>query len=333
MLTIRAYRCTDEAELVGVWNAALPQDPVDAHTFRRKVLLDPSFDAERLLVAELDGRLIGFCLCLVRRVPLEGGDLDPTRGWITAMGVLPEHRRQGVGTALLEQARELLRAARREEVLIAPYTPNYFVPGVDEKHYAEGLAFLQKRGFEVIARPLSMDASIVLFDYAPYQPREDSLRERGTQVRSLRAHEMPLLLDFLRRHASPDWLRDARELLTDITRGLAVEDQVTVAVRGTGVSPVDDTSPSPAGRRCHDEGEIVGYCQFRGEHFGPFGVREDLRGQGIGTVLLAKCLQTMQRHGLHNAWVLWTSDETAERVYARFGFRETRRFAVVRGSV
>jgi ribosomal protein S18 acetylase RimI-like enzyme len=154
-----------------------------------------------------------------------------------------------------------------------------------------------------------MDANIVLLDYAPYRPREEALREQGIEVRALQGHEVPLLLAYLEAHASPDWLREARELLIDTTRGLASLDQITVAVQGDSV---------------------VGYCQFRGEHFGPFGVREDLRGQGIGTVLLARCLQTMRQHGLHNAWVLWTSDENAERVYSKLGFRKTRRFAVLR---
>ena len=312
MAMVRGYRHCDEASLLTLWNAALPHDPIDVRTFRRKVLLDPNFDPEWLLVAELDGRLAGFCLCLTH-----GGTINHrvpgASGWVTAFGVAPEFRRQGVGSALLARGLDLSRSAGCREVLIAPYTPNYFVPGVDATHYAEGLAFLQKRGFEVASRPLSMDANIVLFDYAPYQPREDTLRAQGIEVRSLQGHELPLLLAFLKGHASADWLRDARELLTDTTRGLASLDQFTVAVRGAE--------------------EIIGYCQFRGEHFGPFGVREDLRGQGIGTVLLAKCLQTMRQHGLHNAWVLWTSDENADRVYSRFGFRETRRFAVLKRSL
>jgi GNAT superfamily N-acetyltransferase len=195
-------------------------------------------------------------------------------------------------------------------VSIAPYVPHYFVPGVDERNYAEGLAFLQRRGFETVSRPLSMDANLVLFDYGPFAAREERLRAEGIDVRALLPHEFLPLLAYLREHASPDWLRDARELLTDITRGLATEAQFTVAVRG--------------------DRQIVGYCQFRGEHFGPFGVREDLQGRGIGTVLLAQCLQTMRRQGLHNAWVLWTSDEAAARVYGKLGFRETRRFAVLR---
>jgi len=308
-VTVRPYLCADEASLLDAWNASLPHDPIDASTFRRKVLLDPNFTRDRLLVAETDERIAGLCLCLVRRVPIEGGGLEPERGWITAFGVRPECRRQGVGSALLDRALELFREAGRREVLISPYTPNYFVPGVDVEHYAEGLAFLQKRGFEVIARPLSMDTNIVLFDYALWREREGRLREHGVEVRSLMPREMPLLLAYLREHTFADWLRDARELLTDVTRGLADIGQFTVAVR---------------------EGEIVGYCQFRGEHFGPFGVRPDSQGQGIGSVLLAKCLLTMKGKGLHNAWVLWTSDETAERVYSRFGFRETRRFSVLK---
>jgi predicted GNAT family acetyltransferase len=45
---------------------------------------------------------------------------------------------------------------------------------------------------------------------------------------------------------------------------------------------------------------------------------------------MVKCLQTMRRKGLHNAWVLWTSEETAQKVYSRFGFKETRRFTILR---
>jgi mycothiol synthase len=38
----------------------------------------------------------------------------------------------------------------------------------------------------------------------------------------------------------------------------------------------------------------------------------------------------MQRRGIHSVWVLWTSDENADKIYGRFGFKETRRFAVMR---
>jgi ribosomal protein S18 acetylase RimI-like enzyme len=57
-------------------------------------------------------------------------------------------------------------------------------------------------------------------------------------------------------------------------------------------------------------------------------VAEAFQNRGIGTVLLARALRSMAGQGTHNAWVLWTGDQAA-RLYARFGFRESRRFAVL----
>jgi len=306
---IRGYRGEDEGELLSVWNAALPFDTVDAAIFRRKVLLDPNFHADLLLVAESDHRIVGFCLCLIRRVPLEGTGLEPERGWITAMGVAPGADRRGVGAALLSTACELFVEAERTSVAIAPYAPNYFSPGVDVERYAWGLRFLQESGFETVSEAISMDANIVLLDTPCVQERAHGLRQRGIEVRNLLPGDIPALLRLLTESMPGDWLRHARELLTHSTYGLASLEQFSVAMLA---------------------GEAVGYCQFEGEHFGPFGVREDMQGRGVGTVLLGHCLQTMRRHGHHNAWVLWTGDETAEKVYNRFVFKVTRRFAVLR---
>lgn len=309
MVKVRGYRSSDEFQILKVWNESLPYDPIDFRIFRRKVLLDPNFDPNWFLVAEVDGQIVGFCLCLIRRVPMEKIGTEPERGWITAFAVHPKWRRKGVGTAILERAMELFCNANRTEVLISPYTPNYFVPGVDERNYTEGLDFLLKRDFEIVARPISMDANIVLFDYLTYAEREQKLKEQGIEIRNLQPQEIPDLMEFLKANMPGDWVRHARDLLMDITKGLGDYDQFVIAL---------------------NKGEIVGYCQFEGEHFGPYGVRRDMQGRGIGTVLMAKCLETMKRKGHHNAWVLWTSDETAQKVYSRFGFKETRRFAILR---
>jgi GNAT superfamily N-acetyltransferase len=312
-IAVRAYRGEDEGALLALWHAALPLDPLDPATFRRKVLLDSNFDPAWLLLAEAGGRLIGFCLCLIRRVPLEKTGMQPEAGWISAFGVHPEARRCGAGTALLDRALELFRAEGRQTVAIASYIPNYFVPGVDVNHYAEGLAFLQRRGFEELDRPMSMDTQLVGRDLEPFVARGQQLkRDHGVEVRPMRPTEIPDLMALLQAHMPGDWVRHAREVLLDVSRGQGDFDQFTIARLGD---------------------EVVGYCQFEGEHFGPFGVREGMQGKGIGTVLLATCLQAMQRRGLHTAFVLWTSDANADKVYSRFGFGETRRFSVVRRSL
>jgi len=308
-LVVRGYRGTDEAALLELWNAALPYDSIDLPTFRRKVILDPNFHPDWLLVAARAERLLGFCLCLIRRVPLEKTGLQEDAGWISAFGVQPAQRRQGIGTALLERALKLFAGAGRRTVSVATYVPNYFVPGVDVDRYADGLDFLRHRGFVEIDRPLSMDTHLVVRDLAPLLARRERLeREHAVVVRALQPHEIVDLMVFLQAHMPGDWVRHARALLADINDGRGQYDQFTVAVRAD---------------------QIVGYCQYEGEHFGPFGVRPDVQGRGIGTVLLATCLQTMRQRGVHTAFVLWTSDENAAKVYSRFGFTETRRFAVL----
>ena len=85
----------------------------------------------------------------------------------------------------------------------------------------------------------------------------------------------------------------------------------------------------PCGEAAEDSGRREAAAERLGKVVGHL-ASDELQGRGIGTALLATCLQTMRRRGLHTAFVLWTSDETAERVYGRFGFTGTRRFAVLR---
>ncbi len=63
-------------------------------------------DPEASVVAELDGRVIGFMLGEVR-----SGDfgLEEPTGWIEVLGVDPEHRKRAVGRRLAEKMLEHFR--------------------------------------------------------------------------------------------------------------------------------------------------------------------------------------------------------------------------------
>ncbi|MHB0912013.1 MAG: GNAT family N-acetyltransferase [Armatimonadota bacterium] len=75
-------------------------------------------------------------------------------------------------------------------------------------------------------------------------------------------------------------------------------------------------------------GECVGFCRHAGERFGPLGVAPSERGKGIGAALLFTCLSSMRAKGLTRAWLMWT-DDAAARLYAKAGFRETRRYRIM----
>ena len=50
----------------------------------------------------------------------------------------------------------------------------------------------------------------------------------------------------------------------------------------------------------------------------------------MGAALLFHVLDGMRARGHHTAWFLWTDDKTADRLYRSAGFRESRRYAVMR---
>jgi ribosomal protein S18 acetylase RimI-like enzyme len=307
--TIREYRPEDEAAVLEVWNSALSADPINATTWRAKVLLDPNFDREGCLIAEVDGVVRGFLLSLVRRVPFLGQGYEPEQAWITAFGVAPGWEGRGIGCALLDAALDRLRRLGRMSVALSPYVPNYFTPGADTNEYARGIDFLTKRGFETIERLISMRAELTGFRVPEaIAERAAALRDEGIEVRPATPADIVPVLDFIPRHFSWDWHREASGIFSDLFAGDPRFVSMLVAMQN---------------------GEVLGYAEHRAERFGPFGVHPGLRSRGIGRVLLAMTLHEMLKKNFHAAWFLWT-EENAARLYSQVGFREVRRFTVLR---
>lgn len=305
-VTLRPYRGDDEAALLQLWTQCLSHDPLDAATLRTRLLLDPNFQSEGLLLAESRAGLLGFVLSITRQVPLFLQGLEPERAWITAFGVHPEQRRQGLGRRLFAAALERLRP---RTVSISAYTPNYFIPGVDRDAYPAALAFLQAGGWEQVASPISMRAELTGFRLPPeiLALEEQLSRQHGITVSPVSAADLPEMMPFIARHFGWDWYRFAQELLLQLFGPGSDEICFLVARQGE---------------------RIAGYCQQRRERFGPFGVAPELRRLGVGRLLLFRCLASMLAKGFHCAWFLWTGEKAA-RLYALAGFRTVRRFAVM----
>ncbi|HUP36286.1 MAG TPA: GNAT family N-acetyltransferase [Candidatus Limnocylindria bacterium] len=65
----------------------------------------------RVLVAEIDHRVVGFIALLARVVPEEPDEDQTPYAYISDLVVLPRYRRRGVGRALLERAEALARSS------------------------------------------------------------------------------------------------------------------------------------------------------------------------------------------------------------------------------
>lgn len=310
-MEIRPYRGSDEAALLAVWNAAMARDRLSVDQFRTRILLDPNFQPDNLPLAVVNGHVIGFTLALTRQVPLFLQGLEPEKAWVTAFGVHPDYRRLGTGRALFGYLFDKLRAEGRQQIEIAPYVPNYIVPGVDVDAYPGTISFLKDAlGFHIQNHAISMGVDLTGFQVPPeVAALEQRLEaEHRVTVRPVTPADLPDLMPFIAQNFGWDWYRHTQDYLLEMYGDTASNTCLLVA-------------------REHDE--VIGYCQQRRERFGPFGVSAARRNLGVGRILLFRCLEAMSARHVFYAYFLWT-EENAARLYSLAGFRQRRTFAILR---
>jgi ribosomal protein S18 acetylase RimI-like enzyme len=125
-LVIRTVQPTDEDAVVELWQLcelAVPwNDP--AQDIARKVAVQP----ELFFVGEIDGRLVATLMA----------GYEGHRGWINYLGVSPQHRRQGIGTAMVREAERALQALGCPKINLQVRPSNQAV-----------IAFYEQLGFSI----------------------------------------------------------------------------------------------------------------------------------------------------------------------------------------
>ena len=98
-MEIRPYRDDDLEEVVGLWRRAFPNAPPHndpSRVIERKLKVQ----RELFVVAVDDGHIVGTAM----------GGFDGHRGWVYSVGVSPDHRRRGIGSALMRRVERDLAA-------------------------------------------------------------------------------------------------------------------------------------------------------------------------------------------------------------------------------
>jgi len=301
---IRPYSVKDLYPVIKLWNDSLKRDYISATDFQLKVLNDENFREEGALVAEVDGQVVGFLLALYRQVALAGVGMQEDTGWISIFFVDGNYRQQGIATALFNQAEDYLKAKGRQRVVVSSYVPHYFIPGVDLDVYPEAFELLKKRGYETVIEQYGMSVDLLDFNLNDeYFLVKESLSQEGVKVQYFQPEYTHKLLSFLETEFPGDWATVIRERI----RKHCDPKDIVIALRGD---------------------EVVGYCQVDGEHFGPFGVHNSLRGKGVGTVLILHAMQYAKEKGIRHLWLAWTG---AVDFYSRkAGFKVIRRHAIMK---
>ncbi len=136
------------------------------------------------------------------------------------------------------------------------------------------------------------DMLVRLYDLPDPAPYELRVSEAGITVRRMEAWDRAALRSFITQNFTEAWATEADFAFNGahpITGFVAVKD-----------------------------GRIAGFAVYecsRRNYFGPTGVREDLRGQGVGALLLFRCLESMRDMGYGYAIIGWVGPaEFYERI-------------------
>lgn len=301
------YQQSQESQVVDLWNRCCTFDPIDVGKFRRQALFDDNFDPDLAWVAlDDEGQVRGFAYGTKRKFPYLERGLEPERGWVNVIFVAPEVRRQGVGTQLLDHIEAQLVERGATNITLGAYSPSYFFAGVDPVNYPEAVAFFEGRGYQAGDEHFSMGRNL-----HGYQVSEETraklaaLEERGYRFEPFDYSRSLEVLDFLRRELGAGWKRDA---LISMREGTAEDLMMLV------VNP-------------HDE--VCGWCMRSIDgnpmRFGPIGIAEAERNNGLGSVLLDLYLFEMARRGVYRMYFI-TTDEPGRRYYSRHGLETIRSF-------
>jgi mycothiol synthase len=297
----------DLPAVLSIWNRTLVRDPMTEGRFVRGILADPDYwpgDDSGFFVASRSGKMVGFLRAIIRRVPNDRVGLEPEIGWIPVVAVDPEYQRAGVGMMLMEAALAYFRRHGRQRIWVCGNSgsaPGYIFPGVDKDMYPAGLALFAKAGFRIDRSSEAMAREVIAFDVEAYR-REAWSAGADVRVTTLDPQGVQDFLVFLADAFPGDWNTAAR---AKIKAGLLHE--ILIAIEAE---------------------RIVGYCQWEGEHFGPFGVRAEARNRKVGAKLFVEAVQRIREADGRTVWFNWAEEDSA-RFYRRFGLTTTRCYAVL----
>ena len=303
-MMLRPFSAADFGPVVSLWNRSLTKDPISEDRFWQLFLLDPNFDVNGALVAECDGKIVGFVQAMARK------DVPSSVGWITIFFVCPEFRRGGIGRALIQSGLDYLRNAGCRRVSCNGYAPYYIAPGVDEDYHS-AISMLSSLGFTTVAEPVAMGMKLEGIQMPDtVRERQLELQREGIYVRMFTRQDTFALLDFVERQF-PEWKSCVHEGLR--TGNL----DIVIAERN---------------------GEIIGHTQWQNPQtdppngapgrFGPFGVHKHYRGTGIGAVIFHVTIEFAQASGSRYLWFGWAGGRNLT-FYERAGCTVTRRFAMM----
>ena len=276
---MRPFTKAHLAEAAELCRREIPHLPWTTEILVDRIFDDPDFDPELNPTAWRGGRLVGLACGAPPNVDLQ------TAGGVKLFAVAHDMTRQGIAGQLLDHIEDRLAASGALESFAVIAGNNRFMQGLDLR-YTAALCFLEARGYGRVGDGMDMDVKLT------------SLSLDTTEVEAVLAETHGVRL---RRATRDDY------------------DSVWAYAERTFDVPRPEVSTVPVGRRwaylatsglrrnpptlhvAERLGEITGFTVTdvaAPGRLGPMGVSSELRGLGVGAVLLKRGLADLRSQGL-----------------------------------
>lgn len=270
----RTYHPDDLSQLVDFLNDNLDYDQFNKNLLKEKLEGDPYWEREKALICYKGNKILGFMQGVLR-------DIRKTQyGYIKLMAVDKSYRRQGIASSLYKLLEKSFIPDKVATVRIYDSPMNYFMPGIDPR-YTEALCFAIRMGFKKFGDTANLTVDLESADW-PTDDEEKALKIHGIEIRRALIQEKQEVIDFVKE----EWALWANEI---------------------EMAFMDD--PPSIHVAFHHE-KIRAFSAHNANNkgtgwFGPMGTHPELRGRGIGSILLKRCLTDMKSMGQIKAIIPW----------------------------
>jgi GNAT superfamily N-acetyltransferase len=273
-----------------------------------KTFGDPDYKSKLTLLAFNfeNEQPAGFIQGIIRSFPsLPGKSLKGKKkkiGFIKLLYVHPDERRKGIASRLYRKIEKKFIKAGVKLVRVYESAPNYFMPGVDPM-YTEAVCFFEKNGFKKFGDTSNLSAYFSESNFST-EEEEKKLLRKDIICKRAEVNEKKEILVWLEKKF-PQWIPEVSEAFNNKPVTLFIAKHKG-SIRAFSAHEVNNRG--------------LGW-------FGPMGTDKSLRGQGIGGILLRKCLLDMKEMGYVKAIIPWVgpiqfymhyANSKVERVFWRY---------------
>ena len=286
--------------------------------------------------------LIGFVHASAKTSFLNKENAANTPLYLTIILMHPDHRRQGVGTALIDRVKQLRRELGKPNITVTDMNPvrlTWLIPGANGHDHnnapgvhedGAGYPFLLKQGFEARMHEVAMYVDLSTYEWNPALDGViEQLKADGIYVGVWQpgmGEEYDGMCD---RVGSEYWRNVLRQEIAawHEDRPNSDPDHWVDGLKPEGPRPILVAMKDghiigftgPVGRQQSGRGWFTGIC-----------VDPEYGGKGIGTILFNMLMAAFQKEGAAFSSLFTGTTNHAQKIYRRAGFAPHARWAVMR---